>query len=217
MKKKENEKKRTISGKLFVGSSLIIILLLISSIPQIVRGDPPSIDSGNYVRPSDDRIAYYNFNYNDNGYVADDSGRGKSGELKGGCSFQTNERDDNIGGNAALYFDGDEDYVQIDDPDDGDFDFGNFVISSLINPETQEGDHIICSKYKDDETKNGFVFYLDGGKIGFTLWNDDTEYDIHDSDGDDLIDGEWHYVAVETLSDRYINTIYVDPTVGSYG
>ncbi len=215
MIKKEKDKQGVIPEKIIFGSFLIITLLLIANIPQMVRGDPPSIDAGNYVRPSDDRIAYYNFNYVDSGYIADDSGKEKSGELKGGCSLSTNERDNNINGNAALLFDGINDYVQIDNSDD--FDFNEFAITALIYTSEESGDDlIICSKCDDPANPDdGFKFYLDEGKLNFTIWNGGTESSVCDSDGDDLRDDDWHFVAFERHSDRY--KLYIDPTSGGYG
>lgn len=200
----------------------IVTLIIILSIDALNTCGIPDdeIDSGKYINPpcrSSNNIAYYNFNYiyidNNISYVTDDSGRGKDGRIFG-CT-QEDERDENIG-DAALSFDGINDYIRINDSPD--FNFCNFVISAMIKPNELAADYIpICSKYEESgNNKNGFIFYLDHGQLGFTAYNATSYITIIDSDGDDLRDNDWHYVFFESYYGNGFS-LYIDPSSGSYG
>jgi len=215
------------NNKWIIGLVLVFIglLMLISSMPMESIAVPPgNVDSGNYVLDNHDtHIAYYNFNdiysyydeelEDDIEYVWDDSGRDKKGFLKNDVS-SASEKDNNINGNAALSFNGNNQYVYVNDSSDFDVGSRNFVISALIKTSSEKSDLPICSKLDSDNT-NGFTFYIDQGKLGFKVWDSGSSSSIDDSDGNDLRDGSWHFIALEIFQNEA--RLYVDPTSGSYG
>jgi len=221
MKKKKGElRKENGIWKLIFGSSIIMLFILLSTMPAIHGAPPGNVDSGNYVAPKHyTKIAYYNFNkiyvyqINNNqnySYVWDDSGRDKKGILNNLTS--TNEKDNNINGNAALLFDEDvRAYVQVNHSADFNVS-GSFSMSSLIKTSSESDTLIICSKVDD---QNGFSFFLNSGKLACTVWNNGNSTTIYDSDGSDLRDGYWHFVAFELF--RGTAKLYIDPSPGSYG
>lgn len=209
------------------GCTAIGILVLLSLIPFEIFAVPSgSVDSGNYVANNHDtHVAYYNFNdiytyeYGDpedpdlQRYVWDDSGRDKKGLLQEDVST-TQERDSNIDGiNAALSFNGEDEYVHVNHSSDFNISSYNFVISALIKTDSEESELTICSK--GDFANNGFSFYLGAGLLTFKVWENAASQFIVDSDGDDLRDDEWHYVAVESFEGTL--RLYIDPHAGSYG
>ncbi len=212
----------------FIGLVPVFIglLMLVSSMPLESLAVPPgNVDSGNYVADNHNtHIAYYNFNdiysYYDEeldediDYVWDDSGRDKKGILKGNDIDGTDERDNNINGNGALAFNGNDDYVHVNHSTDFDIGSNNFAISALIKASSDGSDFPICSKLDPDD--NGFTFYLDDqGLLGFTVWESGSSSSIVDTNGDDLRDDNWHFVAVEVFQDTA--RLYIDPSAGSYG
>jgi len=200
-------------------SAILVLIFIISMIPPEIMAVPDcDVDSGNYVKPPNDdsnKIVYYNFNYlytAGNTYVPDDSGREKEGKING-CT-QVSEKDNNINGNAALSFDGEDDYIEVNDS--ADFDFGYFVISALIRTDSTQDYLPICSKYSNvNDIENGYIFYLNEGQLGCSIFYDDSEVTIYDSDGDDIRDDSWHYILFESFHGYY--KLFVDPTSGSYG
>ncbi len=218
MKKNERDRKR-LAWKVIFGCSAIGILLLLSLIPfEIIAVPPGNVDSGNYVADNHDtHVAYYNFNdiYTDEEeeYVWDDSGRDKKGFLKNGVSA-TPEKDDNIDGiDAALSFDGIDQYVHVDSSGDFNISGRYFVISALIKADTCNNPELtICSR--GDYGNTGFIFGLESGLLTFNAWNVGHYY-IKNTGGNDLRDDEWHYVAVEFFQGTA--RLYIDPSAGSYG
>lgn len=219
-----------------VGIMLFCGIGLSSSYPS---GPNPSCgDNANYIYYDTAQIAEYNFNEGSGTTTRDDSGRGKTGTIYEDEIENTNhqmwasEKDGNFQGYAALTFDGD-DYVQV--ADDSDFDFSEddvdaFVISAMINTESDNEYLMICSKYyripnPDPEFENdrdydltwGFTLYLTDGQARFSAYNG-REFlqscNVQDSDGADLRDGEWHFVAIEYNYGIY--NLFVDPDENNY-
>jgi hypothetical protein len=201
-----------------------------------------SWDYGNYSAYDTTRIAMYNFNNGTGTSVYDDSGRGKSGTLYGNTSW-VNERDNNLTGiDAALEFDGSSDYVRVYHSNDFNIssaDVDGFVMSAMIKVPAdctksylsilskinryRHPDHPYEYEY---DYSYGFYFYLTNGNLRFSAYNgqvdeNPTSYylNIQDSDGVDLRDGEWHFVAVEFRrnNDVGIYELIIDPTETNAG
>jgi hypothetical protein len=177
-------------------------------------------------------MAMYNFNEGTGTTTHDDSGRNKTGTLYGN-TYWTQEKDLNLTQNAALYFDGSGDYVKVAHNNDFNIssaDVNGFVISAMIKvPSSCTKTYLsICSKilrytHPDHpydhfyDYSYGFYFYLTNGNLRFSAYNGQCDVDptncyvnIQDVGGQDLRDGQWHFVAVEFLNGTY--KLFIDPT-----
>lgn len=202
---------------------------------------PSSGDKGNYIKYDTTRIVEYNFNEGSGSTTRDDSGRGKTGTLNGDTIGWTDEKDSNLIQDAAVRFNFNEykrdDFIQVDDNPDFDIsseDVEGFVISAVIRVPADCAKRylVICSKYDREEDEEhpddreydysyGFTFYITEGNLRFTAYdgqcdiNPNAVADIMDSDGVDLRDGQWHFVAVEYNYGVY--RLFIDPDENSHG
>ncbi|MDG6225193.1 MAG: hypothetical protein QCI82_06735 [Candidatus Thermoplasmatota archaeon] len=199
--------------------NILLVLLLPSFIPLInAYWTPPSCgDLCNYYRlyPYDIYkmgIAEYNFNEGSGSTTHDDSGRGKTGSVVG--AEWVDERDNNFNSNAALSFDGNGDYVEVEDHPDleelWNTMFEGFVITSIIRiPDECEKQYMsIVSQV--DQNGVGYNFHIDNGNLALDLFGN-----LAKTDGIDLRNGIWHFIAVTFYWGKV--RFYIDPTTQSDG
>lgn len=189
---------KTISA--MIGIIGVLAILLIVNVPQDSFAAPAIGDKGNFYKDST-KIAEYYLNEGSGDTIRDDSGRGKTGTRYGAGWYAG--RDDS---SSALRFIGSSGNYRVQVSDDDDFDVGsNFAMTAIIRAtDTSETYHIIASKYYYSGGSSwGFNFYLTNGNLRFTAYAGATYKNIQDTDGDDLRDGEWHFVAVRKYGTSY--------------
>jgi hypothetical protein len=210
--------------------SILAIILIANSV--YVYATPPACDQKEYFK-NEGKVTEYYFNEGSGIITHDDSGDQKTGYLHGDTDW-VSERDSNIYGtlssiDAALSFDGDGDYVNVSYSTD--FNVGSSqsscAVSAWIKVAENSSDYmVICGIWsynglfpEEDENAylEGWWLYLDEGHLGFgslygqVLRDEAYRFSIVDSDGVDLRDGYWHFVACEYRD--YYYYLYIDPVI----
>ncbi|OHU91480.1 hypothetical protein BET10_11765 [Pseudoalteromonas amylolytica] len=110
----------------------------------------------------------------------------------------------------AFCLDGFDDFIELPDNDDFDITFGDFSVTAWIKTDSYDQRVIIDKRYENQmDTVQGYVMFVDDGKLGFQLADGIGSWYCEQDNGacttyisnSSVSDGKWHHVAVSVDRD----------------
>ncbi|BBO17612.1 conserved hypothetical protein [Candidatus Brocadia pituitae] len=160
-----------------------------------VAGNPMTANyTWNFTTADNNMLVYYRFDENSGTTAADSSGNSNNGAIINGPVWTTGKI------NNAISFDGINDYVNISNESNFDFERSNsFSVSAWVKLTPVSGnDYMIISKLDVAPTYRGWAFFIDGndGSLRVHLTNNwGTSSIIRKDSALSVTDNSWHHVA----------------------
>ena len=141
------------------------------------------------------------------GNIEDSSGKGNHGQAKGDAGSTS---DLNSVANQAFTFDGNHDYLEVDNPLQDDFSIAFWMKTSDVTNNSSinwfDGMSLIDGKLGIDQ--NDFGVSLDNGKVLFGTGNGGTNLTIQTTNN--VTDNTWHHITVTRDKATGVMKIYLD-------
>ncbi len=175
-------------------------------IRQYASSDPTTSLNTEEISPGP--VAYWKFDEGTGTTAYDSSGQGNDGTLGTGSSAPTWQTEDMCVSGKCLYFDGSDDYVEVNGFNDYNLQ-PNFTISFWVNPVKEGVTQFFLSKDKYSYLRIG-TFGTTGGKV-YVQFRNDSEEDTnwHWYGGEAIRSNTWTHILITNSSSNcfkgYIN------------